>query len=80
VDDGVPLREALADIIRGIGGKGFAEKVGMSSPNVVRAIDPARNPTEETLERLLEPFKLRLGLAFVGRRKRQRRRPPRRPP
>jgi hypothetical protein len=31
----------------------------MASPNVLRAINPRHNPTQETLNRLLRPFKLR---------------------
>jgi DNA-binding phage protein len=70
VDDGVPFREALGDIIRGIGVKEFASRVGMPGPHLVRAVDPAHNPTQETLERLLRPFGLRLGLTPIQRRKR----------
>ncbi len=33
------------------------------SPNVLRAINPRHNPTQDTLNRLLKPFKLRLSLA-----------------
>jgi hypothetical protein len=35
----------------------------MASPNVLRAINPRHNPTQDTLNRLLRPFKLRLTLA-----------------
>jgi hypothetical protein len=35
----------------------------MASPNVLRAINPRHNPTQDTLNRLLKPFKLRLSLA-----------------
>jgi DNA-binding phage protein len=70
VEDGVPLRQALGDVIRGMGVKEFASKVGMPGPHVVRAISPNHNPTQETLERLLRPFGLRLGLTRIQRRKR----------
>jgi DNA-binding phage protein len=70
VDNGVPLRRALGDVIRGMGVKEFASSIGMPGPNVVRAIDPAHNPTQETIERLLRPFGLRLGLTPIQRRKR----------
>ncbi|HEX4337469.1 MAG TPA: hypothetical protein VH062_16255 [Polyangiaceae bacterium] len=69
VDSGVPLQEALGELIRTMGVKEFAEKVGMPSPNVLRAIDPKHNPTQETLERLLKPFGLRLGLAETKKAK-----------
>ena len=65
VDAGVPLKEALGELIRTMGVKEFAEKVGMPSPNVLRAIDPKHNPTQDTLERLLKPFGLRVGLAEI---------------
>lgn len=72
VEDGVPLKVALAKVIRSTGVKEFAEKVGMPSPNVLRAIHANHNPTQETLERLLAPFGLRIGLAAVKPRRRSR--------
>jgi DNA-binding phage protein len=72
VEDGVPLKVALAKVIRATGVKEFAESVGMPSPNVLRAIHPKHNPTQETLERLLKPFKLRIGLTEIKLRKRAR--------
>ncbi len=71
VEEGVPLKTALGKVIRAMGVKEFAENVGMPSPNVLRAIHPKHNSTQETLERLLKPFGLRIGLAEV---KQQRRR------
>jgi DNA-binding phage protein len=56
VEEGVPLKVALAKVIRATGVKEFSESVGMPSPNVLRAINPKHNPTQETLERLLKPF------------------------
>ncbi len=49
--------------IRAMDIKEFAAKVRMASPNVLRAISPRRNPTQDTLNRLLKTFKLRLSLA-----------------
>jgi DNA-binding phage protein len=72
VEDGVPLKIALAKVIRTTGVKEFAQTVGMPSPNVLRAIHPKHNPTQETLERLLKPFKLRIGLAEIKPRKKAR--------
>jgi putative component of toxin-antitoxin plasmid stabilization module/DNA-binding phage protein len=62
-DEGVDLQLALGKVIRAMGVKEFAAKVGMASPNVLRAINPRHNPTQDTLNRLLKPFKLRLSLA-----------------
>jgi DNA-binding phage protein len=55
----------LGKVIRLTGVKEFAEKAGMAAPNVLRAINPRHNPTQETLDRLLKPFGLRLGLAPI---------------
>jgi len=72
VEDGVPLKTALAKVIRATGVKEFAEAVGMPSPNVLRAIHPKHNPTQGTLERLLKPFGLRIGLTQINRRRKGR--------
>jgi hypothetical protein len=58
-----PAPLALGKVIRAMGVKEFAAKVRMASPNVLRAIHPRHNPTRETLNRLLKPFRLRLSLA-----------------
>lgn len=63
IDEGVDLQLALGKVIRAMGVKEFATKVRMASPNVLRAINPRHNPTQDTLNRLLKPFKLRLSLA-----------------
>jgi DNA-binding phage protein len=72
VGAGTSLQEALGELVRTMGVKEFAEKVGMPSPNVLRAIDPKHNPTQETLERLLKPFGLRIGLAELKKAARGR--------
>ena len=63
MDEGVPIQHALGKVIRAMGVKEFSEKVQMASPNVLRAIHPRHNPTQDTLNRLLRPFRLRLSLA-----------------
>ena len=71
IDEGVDLQLALGKVIRAMGVKEFAAKVRMPSPNVLRAINPRHNPTQDTLNRLLKPFKLRLSLApLTGRPRR----------
>lgn len=72
VEDGVPLKVALGKVISATGVKEFAQTVGMPSPNVLRAIHPKHNPTQETLERLLKPFKLRIGLAEIKPKRKAR--------
>jgi DNA-binding phage protein len=72
VEEGVPLKVALAKVIRATGVKEFSERIGIPSPNVLRAINPKHNPTQQTLERLLKPFGLRIGLATIKPRKKGR--------
>ena len=69
IDEGVPLRVALAKVVRAMGVKEFAAKVRMASPNLLRTLNPRHNPTQETLNRLLRPFRLKLSLAPIAQRK-----------
>ena len=69
IEEGVSVQQALGKVIRAMGVKEFAAKVRMASPNVLRAINPRHNPTQETLNRLLRPFRLRLSLASLQQRK-----------
>jgi DNA-binding phage protein len=63
IDEGVAVQVALGKVVRAMGVKEFAATVHMASPNVLRAINPRHNPTQQTLDRLLKPFGLRLTLA-----------------
>lgn len=63
MDEGIPIQSALGRVIRAMGVKEFAASIHMASPNVLRAIHPRHNPTQDTLNRLLKPFALRLSLA-----------------
>ena len=67
LDEGISLQEALGKVIRAMGVKEFAARVGVASPNVLRAINPRHNPKQETLNRLLRPFGLKLSLALLAR-------------
>src|SRR6266568_2617531 len=73
IDEGVPLQLALAKVVRAMGVKEFAAKVRMASPNLLRTLNPRHNPTQETLNRLLKPFKLKLSLAPISDRPKRRR-------
>jgi DNA-binding phage protein len=68
LDEGIPLQAALAKVIRAIGIKEFAARIGIASPNLLRAMNPRHNPTPVTINRLLKPFGLRLGLALLDDR------------
>ena len=72
IEDGVSVQVALGKVIRAIGVKEFAEKIAVASPNILRAINPRHNPTQDTLNRLLKPFKLKLSLTPIEQPKRRR--------
>lgn len=65
VEEDISLQEALAKVIRCYGIKEFAKIVGLPSSNLSRAIDPRHNPTQETLNKLLRPFGLVIGVKPV---------------
>jgi DNA-binding phage protein len=69
IDEGVSVQRALGKAIRAMGVKEFAAKARMADPNVLRAINPRHNPTQETLNRLLRPFRLRLSVAPIQRQR-----------
>ena len=62
LEEGLSLQVVLGKSIRAYGVKEFAKKIKMAAPNVLRAMDPKHNPTQETLNRLLKPFGLRLAV------------------
>lgn len=65
LDEGLSLQEVLGKVIRAYGVKEFSKKIKIPSSNIVRAIDPKHNPTYETLNKLLKPFKLKLGITPI---------------
>ncbi len=71
IDEGVPIQLALSKVIRAMGVKEFAGKVRMASPNVLRAINARHNPTQDTLSRLLKPFRLKLTVAPIEPKRRR---------
>lgn len=60
-----PCSGVARQVIRAMGVKEFSAKVRTASPNVLRAINPRHNPTQDALNRVLRPFKLRLTLAPI---------------
>jgi len=72
IDEGISLQHALGKVIRAMGIKEFAEKIGMESPNLLRAINPHHNPTQATINRLLNPFGLKLSLTPIRKPKRSK--------
>ena len=72
IDEEVPLQVALGKVVRAMGVKEFAAKVGMASPNLLRTLNPRHNPTQGTLNRLLKPFRLKLSLSPISDRPKRR--------
>ena len=68
LDEGLPIQEVIGKVIRAYGIKEFSKRTKISSPNLLRAIDPKHNPTQETINRLLKPFGLRLSVAPIESR------------
>lgn len=68
VEDGLSLQVAIGKVIRCLGVNEFSKKVKIPSPNVLRAIDPKHNPTQETLNRLLKPFGLMLTVSIIKKK------------
>jgi len=62
LEEGLSLQVVLGKVIRAYGVKEFSKKVKIASPNILRAINPGHNATQETLNRLLKPFGLRLAV------------------
>jgi DNA-binding phage protein len=72
IDEDVPLQVALGKVIRAMGVKEFAVKVGVASPNLLRTLNPRHNRMQGILNRLLAPFGLKLSLAPIKGPKRRR--------
>lgn len=65
-EEDIPIQEALGKVIRAYGLKEFAAELNIPSSNLSRALKPSSNITQQTLNRLLEPFGLRLSIAPVS--------------
>jgi len=69
LEEGLPIQVVLGKVIRAYGVKEFAAKVKLPSSNLVRVIDPKHNPTLDTINQLLKPFKLEVTVAPANRRR-----------
>lgn len=65
IEDGMLLKTILAKTIRAYGVKEFSKTVKIAEPNLVRLLSTRSNPTQETLNRLLKPFGLRLAVTPI---------------
>jgi len=66
VEDGDSIQKALGTVVRSMGVKEFAEKVGMPGSNVLRAIHQGHNPTMGTLEKMLKPLGVELSVRTIA--------------
>jgi len=71
LDEGLPIQVVLGKIIRTYGVKEFSRRVKIPGPNLLRAIHPKHNPTQETLNRLLRPFGLKLSVNLIEAKSRK---------
>ena len=62
LEEGDDLQTALGRLIRLYGVKEYAQLVKIDESAIQRAINPNHNPTKGTLEKLLAPLKLSLGV------------------
>lgn len=69
MDEGIPLQEVIKKIVNAYGLAEFAKMVDMAPPNVLRAVDLRHNPTRLTLDALIKPFGLMLGLQPIRKKK-----------
>lgn len=67
LEEGLSIQTVLGKVIRAMGVKEFSKKAKIAGPNILRAINPRHNPTQETLNRLLRPFGLMLTVAPIER-------------
>ncbi len=67
LDDGFTVQEVLSKVVRSYGVKEFAKKINLPSSNLSRIINPKYNPTYETLNKLLKPFGLEVGIKPLGK-------------
>lgn len=65
IEDGLPLKAVLTKTIRAYGVREFAKAIKMAESNLVRLLSSRANPTQETLNRLLKVFGLRLAVAPI---------------
>ena len=68
LEEGLSLQDTLKKVILAYGLKEFSKKVKMPAPNISRALNPRHNPTLDTLNRLLKPFRLHVTIAPLPKR------------
>ena len=69
LEEGISLQVTLGKVLRAYGVKEFAKLTKIAGPNLLRAVNPKHNPTQETLDRMLRPFSLTLAVAPIQSKK-----------
>ena len=70
LEEGLSIQVALGKVVRAYGVKEFSRKTKIASSNLLRAINPRHNPTQDTLNRLLKPFGLMVAVMPIPEKKR----------
>ena len=65
LEEGVPLEEAIGDVVRAQGLNKVARRTHLGRPNLIRALRPKANPTVTTLRRVLNGVGLDLTVRFL---------------
>ncbi|MFZ9596594.1 MAG: DNA-binding protein [Bdellovibrionia bacterium] len=60
--EGLAIQSVLAQVIRSQGVVEYAAMVGIAAPNLQRILRFKANPTLDTLQKLLAPLRLKLGV------------------
>lgn len=63
LEDGDPLHECLADVIKAQGLQRMAKLTGIAAPNLLRATRKGANPTVATLTAILDALGMALSVA-----------------
>lgn len=72
LEEDIPLQAALGKVIRAYGVKEFSKRINIASSNLLRAMHPESNPTQETLNRLLRPFGLKLTVSPIEEKQKRK--------
>jgi hypothetical protein len=64
--EGIPLQAILAKVGARLLRSRVSKKIRMASPNLLRAISPKHNPTQQTLDHLLRPFGPQLSVKKIA--------------
>ena len=69
--EGIPIHIALGRVIRAMGVVEYADRVGIAPSNLHRILRSRANPTLDTLQTLLAPLGLKLGVVESGKSRRK---------